>query len=79
VVFLTSMLAGLVAFVVAVVLYAVVGFVYVLSAMPSPPPSTTVGVDLSSAFLPLWSAVAPGLVAFAAAFHWMFRRSSRTS
>jgi hypothetical protein len=76
-IYLKSTLLGLVAFVVAILLYAVAGLTYIISRVPRPPPNSDVSIPGGHVALALWPALLVGVIAFAAAFYWMFRRSSR--
>jgi hypothetical protein len=72
-IYVKSLLAGVAAMVVAVILYV---YILILPKLGDVPPGTVVGWDVRSfTRQPLFWLIP--LLAFAAAFYWEFRRASR--
>jgi hypothetical protein len=79
VIYIKSILAGFVAFVLTVFLYglAIIGYIrfYLLPKLPRPPHGE-IGFDLSSMGIRFWPALILATIAFAAAFYRMLRWST---
>lgn len=76
-IYVKSLLAGVVALIVAIALYVYIYFVFwIRPTLPQVPPGTNVGIDIR-VFIPRLSFLLIPLVAFAMGFYWEFRRASR--
>ena len=75
-IYVKSLLAGIIALLVASVLYFYVYYVFLIRpTLPKLPPGEGIGLDVRILNLPLFSLLA--LLSFAIGFYWEFRRAAR--